>query len=152
MTEEASTINPYPGFLHPIIQLMYGVEWKQPAIVAMGLAQAAVHHDDLRKFLLTSEEAAKTKSDPMPTIASLLEEVKANKKLATAAKFEDNRKLHDGVFARAWDEIIEITSRVRVKPEELEEKTAEMYHTAIYEGTSAAFYPGKEPKFDFFLM
>ncbi|KAI1450026.1 hypothetical protein F5Y02DRAFT_370725 [Annulohypoxylon stygium] len=140
------------GFLHPIIQLMYGVEWKQPAIVAMGLAQAAVHHDDLRKFLLTSEEAAKTKSDPMPTIASLLEEVKANKKLATAAKFEDNRKLHDGVFARAWDEIIEITSRVRVKPEELEEKTAEMYHTAIYEGTSAAFYPGKEPKFDFFLM
>ncbi|XDG02298.1 hypothetical protein ABKA04_001913 [Annulohypoxylon sp. FPYF3050] len=140
------------GFLHPIIQLMYGVEWKQPAIVAMGLAQAAVHHDDLRNFLLTAEEAAKSKSDPMPTIASLLEEVKANKKLATAAKFEDNRKLHDGVFARAWDEVIEITSRVRVKPEELEERTAEMYHTAVYEGASAAFYPGKEPKFDFFLI
>ncbi|KAI1205932.1 uncharacterized protein F4807DRAFT_441007 [Annulohypoxylon truncatum] len=140
------------GALHPIIQLMYGVEWKQPAIVAMALAQAAVHDDDLRKFLITAEDASKSKPDSMPTIASLLEEVKSNKKLATSAKFEDGEKLRDGVFARAWDEIIEIASKVRVKPEELDEKTAEMYHTAIYEGTSAAFYPNKEPKFDFFLM
>ncbi|KAI1103062.1 hypothetical protein F4804DRAFT_333649 [Jackrogersella minutella] len=140
------------GFLHPLIQLMYGVEWNQPAIVAMGLAQAAVHRNDLRKFLITAEAASRSNLAPMPSITSLLEEVKLNKKLATSAKFEDSQKFHDGVFARAWDEIVEITSRVKVKPEELDEKTAEMYHTAIYEGASAAFHPGKQPKLDFFLM
>ncbi|KAL7625541.1 hypothetical protein AAE478_004761 [Parahypoxylon ruwenzoriense] len=140
------------GFLHPIIQLMYGVEWKQPAIVAMALAQAAVHHDNLRKFLLASEEAAKSKPTPMPSILSLLEEVKSNEKLATSAKVPAINKIRDGVFAGAWDEIVELASRVKVQPEELEERTAEMIHTAIYEGASAAFYPGKIPKFDFFLM
>lgn len=29
----------FAGFLHPVIQLMYGLEWHQPAIVAMALAQ-----------------------------------------------------------------------------------------------------------------
>ena len=31
------------GFLHPIIHLGFGVEFKQPAIIAEALAQAAVH-------------------------------------------------------------------------------------------------------------
>ncbi|KAI1391352.1 uncharacterized protein F4822DRAFT_396481 [Hypoxylon trugodes] len=140
------------GFLHPLIQLMYGVEWKQPAIVAMGLAEAAVHQDNLRKFLLASEEAAKSNPTPMPSMLSLLEEVRSNKKLATSAKLQDGNKLRDGVFARAWDEIIEIASRVKVNPEELDERTAEMYHMNVYENASAAFHPGKEPKFDFFLI
>ncbi|KAI1371546.1 hypothetical protein F4677DRAFT_435517 [Hypoxylon crocopeplum] len=149
---EDMLIRMFAGILHPLIQLMYGVEWKQPAIVAMGLAQAAVHQDNLRKFLLTAEEASKSSPTPMPSIMGLLEEVKSNEKLAKAAKLEDGNKIRDGVFARAWDEAIEITSRVKVKPEELDEKTAEMYHTSIFEGASAAFHPGKQPKFDFFLM
>lgn len=131
---------------------MYGVEWKQPAMVAMGLAQAAVHQDNLRNLLLTAEKASESVSSPMPSIASLLEEVRSNEKLATSAQMKDGNKIRDGVLARAWDETIAITSRVKVKPEELDEKTAEMYHTAVYEGSLAAFHPGKEPKFDFFLM
>ncbi|KAI1800558.1 hypothetical protein F4811DRAFT_538506 [Daldinia bambusicola] len=141
------------SFIHPLIQLMYGVEWKQPAIVAMALAQASVHKNEMNKFLLTTEEAAKSNTKPMPSIESLLREAKANKKLATAVhNVEELAKLEKGVFANAWDDIVELASRVKVKPEELEEKTAEMYHTAIYESASAAFHPGKEPKFDFFLM
>ncbi|KAI1768696.1 hypothetical protein GGR53DRAFT_476623 [Hypoxylon sp. FL1150] len=142
----------FAGFLHPLIQLMYGVEWKQPAMVAMGLAQAAIHQDSLGKFLLTAEKASESVSAPMPSIASLLEEVRSNEKLATAAQMKDSNKIRDGVLTRAWDETIAVTSRVKVKPEELDEKTAEMYHTAIYEGALAAFHQGKEPKFDFFLM
>lgn len=140
------------GFFHPLLQLMYGVEWAQPAIVAMGLAQAAVHQDDLKKFFLATEEASKSSPTPMPSIASLLEDVRSNKKFATSAKSEDGRTIRDRVFARAWNEIIQIASRVKVRPEELDEKTAEMYHTTIYEGASAAFSPGMEPKFDFFLI
>lgn len=131
---------------------MYGIEWKQPAMVAMGLAQAAVHQDNFKKFLLTTEQASKSTLAPMPSIASLLEEVRSNEKLAHSARVTDGNKIRDGVLARAWDEMVEVTSRVKVKPEELEERTAEMYHTAIYEGALAAFHPGKQPKFDFFLM
>lgn len=141
------------GFLHPIIQLMYGVEWKQPAIVAMALAQAAVHKDDLRKFLYTTEEAAKSNTEPMPSIESLLREVRANEKLSSSIHGTDEpTKISKGVFGKAWDEIVELASRVKVKPEELDERNAEMYHIAVYEGASAAFHPGKEPKFDFFIM
>lgn len=121
-------------------------------MVAMGLAQAAIHQDNLKGFLLAAEEASKSVSAPMPSIASLLDEVRANEKLATSAQTKDSNKIRDGVLARAWDETIAITSRVKVKPEELDEKTAEMYHTSIYEGSLAAFHPGKESKFDFFLM
>ncbi|KAI2608531.1 uncharacterized protein GGS25DRAFT_490718 [Hypoxylon fragiforme] len=151
-TSEDMLIRMLAGFLHPIIQLMYGIEWKQPAMVAMGLAQAAVHQDNFKKFLLTTEQASKSTLAPMPSIASLLEEVRSNEKLAHSARVTDGNKIRDGVLARAWDEMVEVTSRVKVKPEELEERTAEMYHTAIYEGALAAFHPGKQPKFDFFLM
>ncbi|KAI0845544.1 hypothetical protein F5Y00DRAFT_265496 [Daldinia vernicosa] len=141
------------GFLHPIIQLMYGIEWKQPAIVAMGLAQAAVHEDDLKEFLYTTEETAKSNTEPMPSIESLLKEVKTNEKLTKSIHGTDEpTKISKGVFGKAWDEIVEIASKVKVKPEELDERNAEMYHTALYEGASAAFHPGKEPKFDFFIM
>ncbi|KAM6521731.1 hypothetical protein FALCPG4_011437 [Fusarium falciforme] len=34
----------HAGVVHPLIQLMYGLEWKQPAIVAEALAQTCVHH------------------------------------------------------------------------------------------------------------
>ncbi|POR37682.1 Putative nucleosome assembly protein C36B7.08c, partial [Tolypocladium paradoxum] len=48
----------YAGFLHPMIQLMYGVEWEQPAVVAEGLAQAAVHDGRLGEFLAKVDRAA----------------------------------------------------------------------------------------------
>ncbi|KAI0397059.1 HypA protein [Xylariaceae sp. FL0594] len=150
---EDMLIRMFAGFLHPIIQLMYGIEWDQPAIVAMGLAQAAVHQDNMRKFLITAEDAAKSSAaSQMPPIASLLDEVATDEKLATAARFSDSNKVTDGVFVRAFDEMIRVAAKVKVNPEDLEEKTAEMYNTAIYEAAGAALHPGKEPRFDFFLM
>ncbi|KAI1414298.1 hypothetical protein F5Y13DRAFT_188398 [Hypoxylon sp. FL1857] len=140
------------GLVHPLIQLMYGMEWKQPAIVAMALAQTAVHGNYFRKFIDASEEAAKANPTPMPSIVSLLEAVGANEKLAIASKLSGDASKMRGVLSKAWDEMLEIASRVKVKPEELDERTAEMYHITIYEAASAAFYPGKEPKFDFFLI
>jgi hypothetical protein len=133
---------------------MYGVEWEQPAIVAMALAQAAVHEDNMRKSIITAEEeAAKSSSQMrMPAIASLFKEVAADEKLATSARSSDGNKVRDGVLARAFDEFIRVASKVNVKPEELEERTVEMYSTAIYQAAGAAIRPGKEPRFDFFLM
>lgn len=141
---------------------MYGVEWQQPAIVAMGLAQAAVHQDNVRGFLLAAEEAAaKVKesaaaaaasSPSMPSIASLYRDVAADEKLATAAQLSDGNKIRDGILARASDEMIRVAAKVNVAPEDLGRRTVEMYNTAVYVTAAAALRPGKEPRFDFFLM
>ncbi|KAI0021877.1 HypA protein [Xylariomycetidae sp. FL0641] len=144
------------GFVHPLIQLMYGVEWSQPAIIAMALAQASVHDDNLRDFLMPAEEqaAAATTTTPMPRIADLLDQVRANEKLAGAARTDDANKVRDGVLARARDEALALAAQVKVRPEELHERTLEMYNTAVYMGAAAAAAarPGKDAKFDFFLM
>ncbi|KAI5867171.1 hypothetical protein GGS23DRAFT_612275 [Durotheca rogersii] len=141
-----------PALLHSLIQLMYGVEWEQPAMVAMGLAQAAVHRDSLRAFLLGAEEAAKSNPDPMPSIVSLLEEIRSNKTVAAAVEKAGIDEIRQGVLEGTWDETIAIASRVKIKPEELDERTAEMYDSTIYASAAAAFRPGKYPKFDFILM
>ncbi|KAI0515408.1 HypA protein [Xylaria bambusicola] len=142
----------FAGFLHPLIQLMYGVEWQQPAIVAMGLAQAAVHKDNLENFFTKAEEAARASSEPMPEITSLFEEVAADEKMSKSARMSDENKIYNGVFKRAWDEAIRISAKVKVKPEELHEKTVQMYNANVFEAASAALRPGKEVRFDFFLM
>ncbi|KAI8945023.1 HypA protein [Xylaria longipes] len=149
---EDMLIRMFAGFLHPIIQLMYGIEWQQPAIVAMGLAQAAVHEDNMRKFILTAEEAAKKSTEPMPEITRLFQDVAADEKLAASAHLSDGNKIRDGVLTRAFDEAIRVAAKVKVAPEDLETRTVEMYNTAIYQTAGAALRPGKEPRFDFFLM
>lgn len=132
---------------------MYGVEWDQPAIVAMALAQACVHRDDMGSFLLAAEETArKSARMPMPRIADLLEAAAGNEKLRASPHLDDGNKICDGVLARARDEAVECAGRVRVAPDELAEKTAEMFNTAIYEASAAALHPGKDPKYEFFLM
>lgn len=131
---------------------MYGLEWSQPAIVSMALAQTAVHSNDLGPVLLEAERASRSSSTDMPSIASLYEAVKSNDKLAHAAQMKDANKVRDGVLKRARDEMLELASKVRVRPEQLDEKTIEMYDNAVYVAASASFHPPKINKFDFFLM
>ncbi|RYO73719.1 hypothetical protein DL766_009063 [Monosporascus sp. MC13-8B] len=146
----------FAGLLHPLMQLMYGVEWRQPAVVAMALAQAAVHGDrgGMRDFLLTTDRQARaaSSSEPMPAIVDLLEAARADEKLARSARLSDGNKTREGMLDRAWGEATAVASRVRVNPDELDERTAEMYHAAVYAGASAALRPGKEPKWDFFMI
>ncbi|ORY71923.1 HypA protein [Pseudomassariella vexata] len=149
---EDMMVRMFSGFLHPLIQLMYGVEWDQPAIVAMALAQACVHEDELRKLLITAEEKAKSAPTPMPTIVSLLNTLAKDDKLRNSPRLDDSNKIRDGVLARAWEEAIKYCGQVKVLPEELDQRTAEMFNAAIYEASCAAVYPGKDPKYEFFLI
>ncbi|KAK3350971.1 hypothetical protein B0H65DRAFT_422201 [Neurospora tetraspora] len=148
----------YSGFLHPLIQLMYGLEWRQPAIVAEGLAQAAVHGDEIGVFLLGAEEAAKAnKPEDMGRIVEdlLQKGVRGNEKLAKAARMSDANKVRDGVLKRAKEEAIGLAAKVKVGKEELQERTAEMYDAAVFMASAAAFVKRdqkKMPRFDFFLM
>jgi hypothetical protein len=142
------------GFLHPIIRLMYGVEWAQPAIVAEAVAEACVHSNDINLYLLAAEdEAAKLPADfRMPRIISLYRAVAADKKLSLSAHMEDGNKIRDGVLVRAKQEMLEIAKQVKVDEDEVDERTAEMCDAAFYMAASAIFHPGKHIKFDFYLM
>ena len=86
------------------------------------------------------------------SIVDLLEEVRTDEKLGSAAQMKDSNKLRDGVLKRARDEMLALAAKVRVRPEELEEKTAEMFDACVYMAASAAIHPPKQHKFDFFFM
>jgi hypothetical protein len=133
---------------------MYGVEWHQEAIVAEGLAQAAVHSGDIGEFLLEAERLAGTNQNKKgPPVMDLIAEVKGNAKLAGAARNSDGNKVRDGVLARAKGEMLAVAAKVRVRPEEVEERTAEMFDAALFVAAAAAVgKEGKQSKFDFFLM
>ncbi|KAM5342645.1 hypothetical protein ACJ41O_013611 [Fusarium nematophilum] len=145
----------FGGLLHPLIQLLYGMEWEQPMLVASALAQTAVHEDRLREFLTRAAEKAGSGGAAPPrmkTIFGLYGEIDKDEKLKRSVRFEDPQRIFDGVLARAKDEMINLASRVRVEEGELEERTAEMMHTAAYVASAAAFHPPNVPKFDFFMM
>ncbi|KAI0544065.1 HypA protein [Xylaria curta] len=138
----------FAGYIHPIIQLMYGIEWEQPAIVAMGLAQASVHEDNLRKYFLTAEKVAGKSSDKMPEIASLFKEVSADEKTPSVP----DERIRQGPTGRVFDEALRVAAKVKVAPQDLEARTVEMFNTAVFQGACAAIRPGKEARFDFWLM
>lgn len=81
----------------------------------------------------------------------ILDEIRANKKLSTAAEWSDSNKVRDGIIARASDEMLKYTSQWIVTPENLEQKTAEMINSCIYY-TAAAQHPPKQVKIDFYFM
>lgn len=142
----------FAGFLHPIIQLMYGVEWEQPAIVAEALAEASVHKNQLGDFFKEAENNAKNAKTPMPEIMDLIEEIRGREKLVNSVQMKDSNKVFDGVLKRAPGEMMEVVSKVKVLPAELDERTAEMFHASCYVAGTAALKPGKESRWDFFLM
>jgi hypothetical protein len=122
-------------------------------MVAMALAQTAVHGDEQGAVLREMESAAASAAAAeMSPIWSLYEAVRADKALAGCVRMTDSSKIRDGVFGRAREEMVAVASRVRVAPEQLEERTAEMYDAAVGMTAAATVHPGKIPKFDFFLM
>ncbi|KAF1968750.1 hypothetical protein BU23DRAFT_479364 [Bimuria novae-zelandiae CBS 107.79] len=144
----------FAGFLHPIIHLGFGIEFRQPAIIAEALAQAAVHDNWMAPLFLEAEKAAKTngaKPQDTKSIVQLLDEIRADKKLASSAHWSDGNKIRDGIMKRAPDEMLKYASQYVISEGQLEEKTAEMINAAVYY-TAAAQHPPHIPKFDFFYM
>lgn len=138
--------------LHPIIHLGYGVEFRQPAIVSEALAQAACHDERIGGLLLPAEKAASAKSDkPSKTVVELLDEIYGDATMRKAARWSDGNKVYDGVLARAGDRMVEIAAQYHVKPDELEEKTAEMTNAVCYY-TAGAQHPPNMVMFDFYYM
>jgi hypothetical protein len=134
-----------------LIQLGFGIEFNQPAIIAGALAQAAVHTNWIGELFHKSEEAAKQNGNQSKSLVELLDEIQADKELSSSAHFKDANKIRDGIMKRAPDAMLKYASQYVVKEEQLEEKTAEMINTVAYY-TAAAQHPPNQVKVDFFLM
>ncbi|KAI9847964.1 MAG: hypothetical protein M1837_001481 [Sclerophora amabilis] len=141
----------YSGFLHPMIHLGFGVEFGQPTIIAEALALACIHPAWQDPFLFAAEETATRDQYPSECLVRILDNIRADKKLSTAAHWDDDNKIRDGIILRAKQEMVQYASQWRVDPEKLEEATAEMINAAIY-FTAGAQRPPKQVKFDFYYM
>ncbi|KAM7184193.1 HypA protein [Rhypophila sp. PSN 637] len=152
----------FSGLLHPLIQLMYGVEWAQPSIVAEGLAQAAVHGDEIGVYFLEAEKLSRSISQEeereTPSIISLLEEAAKNEKLANAAGPQNRIQIRDGILKKddVREEMVRLAAKVRVKPDEkeIERVTVEMFNACLFVASSAALFKegDKVPKYDFYII
>jgi hypothetical protein len=145
----------YEGAYHPMIHLGLGIEFNQPSIIAEALAQAAAHDSsNIGTFFLNSEQEAAIAYPPQrpKSLVTLLHEVRANDAIRTAPRWEDfGNKMRDGVLQRAGQEMTSLASQFRIKPEELERRTAEMISCCAYMA-GAAQRPGRKRKIDFFYM
>ena len=101
-------------------------------MVAESLAETAVHENWLKPYYegLKAIDASKGGKSSDKTLPELLDEIRSNKKLRDAPHWDDGNKLRDGVLARARDEMINIAAQWTVKPDQLEEKLAEMTNAA----------------------
>ncbi|KAF4446249.1 hypothetical protein F53441_10091 [Fusarium austroafricanum] len=138
----------FAGILHPLIQLLYGMEWSQPMIIASALAQTAVHRDDYHEFLTLAAEKAKAVDAPpkMKSLGSLYEDAVKDEKLRTSSHWDDSNRILDGVFTRAKDEMTTLAAGVRVDEDELDERMAEMVHNSAFVASAAAFHPPYSPR------
>jgi hypothetical protein len=116
----------WAGLLHPLIHLGFGLEFEQPAIIAEALSQAAVHEDWVSPILRKCEAAAARHGGREKSLQQVLDEIREDKALHEAVKWDDDNKLRDGLMVRAPDRAADIVSQWRVNDGELESKTLEM--------------------------
>jgi hypothetical protein len=145
----------YEGAYHPIIHLGLGIEFDSPTIVAEALAQAAAHDDsNISQLFINCEEAAAIAyppKNPKPLI-QLINETRDSDTIRNAPKWEDfGNKMKNGIIGRALTEMTSIACQFRIKPDDLQRRTAEMISTcAFFAGASQQ--PGRKCKIDFFYM
>ncbi|KAK6356794.1 hypothetical protein TWF718_001135 [Orbilia javanica] len=148
------------GFLHPWIHVGYGIEFEQPAIIAEGLAQTAVHDDWPGRYLKACMAAATAASSHNAsygrgtTVVSLFNEAHDTEKLRKSTKWSDPQK-NKAVYANAFEEMVALASKWYIPPtsdnETIAKASAELASAAAFV-CSATPRLDKKVKFDFFLM
>ena len=125
------------GILHSLIQLGFGIEFEQPAIIAESLAEAAVHADELEPYLKAVDaKVAKEEKHDSEHLSKLYEELRANRKIVGSTTYENAFAFGQDIFNNAKDEMVSIAARYRVSEDELEERMKEAVNV---NGTSPSY-------------
>ncbi|KAH7230304.1 hypothetical protein B0J15DRAFT_473112 [Fusarium solani] len=138
------------GFIHPLVQLGLGIEFNQPAIVAEGLAQAAVHSDHyLFAFFHEAEERAPGVASKY--LAGLLDLASADEKCRNASNSQVREKVRDGVLLNVREEAINLAAQYQVGEDEVDLRLAEPSNASAYMVAEAQRW-NKAPRMDFFVF
>ena len=81
-------------------------------------------------------------------MVELLDEIRADKSLSTAARWEDGNKIRDGIMIRAPEAMIKYGSQWKVTPDALKDKTVEMTNAA---GESSYIIPSKAQDYSYIV-
>ncbi|KAI1918004.1 hypothetical protein LOZ61_000119 [Ophidiomyces ophidiicola] len=134
----------FGGLLHPFIHLGFGLEFKQPAIVAQALAQAAVHESTLKGFFMETEaKSGGVGNAGTKNLVDLQNECRADPCLRGSSHWSDTNKIFDGVLKRAPEEMIKYASQFTVETNQINERLAEQVNAVVYY-TGAAQNPPKK--------
>ena len=98
--------------------------------MAEALAQTAIHSPWLDKYFPAVDEIAQRKQTAPKSLVAILDDIFADEKLSAAAHWDDKDLTRDGVFARAWDSMVEHASNWRVRPDQVKEANAELANAA----------------------
>ncbi|KAL8699512.1 MAG: hypothetical protein Q9201_005963 [Fulgogasparrea decipioides] len=156
----------YHGYVHGLIHIGLGLEFKQPLVLAEGLAQSAVHRDMwYHEYLETAEEKAIKAEEPALPLSTLIDMERINVAIRNCSSVYFHRQTRpgsgrwamdleiarDGVLKNAKAELVTLAARYRVSPPNLKQAVAELTNTAVYL-TAGAQRPPHECAFDFFLL
>lgn len=121
----------HSGLIHPFIQLGFGIEFNQPAIVAQGLAQIAVHDDWLGRayFLPAAKMAGGIGKPGQKSLFQLINEIRADKTLVESVQWSDSNKIKDGVLHRAPEQMLKYASQFTVSKDQVHGRLADMTNT-----------------------
>jgi hypothetical protein len=126
----------FTGFAHAGIHLGFGLEFKQPAIVAEALAQACVHEGWALDFFLAAEKAGDSLKQAAGGNVPLLQLYDETQKVIedmgpVAANYEyHNNCVKYGIVHVAAQRLLPVLSSWVVNRDTLTEKTAEMMDAA----------------------
>ncbi|KAF2198502.1 hypothetical protein GQ43DRAFT_493424 [Delitschia confertaspora ATCC 74209] len=99
----------YAGYVHGLIHIDLAFEFKQPLLLAEGLAQAAVHHDWwYNAYFCAAEELTAEVEELALPLVDLFDMERADPRINTASSWELAR---DGTMMNARDEILQLAAR-----------------------------------------
>ncbi|KAF8217460.1 hypothetical protein K438DRAFT_1557680 [Mycena galopus ATCC 62051] len=147
------------GLLHPMIEAGFGIEFDQDALVAEGLAQAALTTPESAVVLDMPAGVPEIKSGPSTSLLSLLREVYDSPKIAPLPYDKERitpEKLNTWIASNPdlGPTIRDIYSKWTFNltdEKDIEKKVEEcMWQAALLLGATSK--PGRKPRMDFFLM
>ncbi|OHE98665.1 HypA protein [Colletotrichum orchidophilum] len=141
------------GFIHPLIQAGFGLEFDLPFLVCEGLAMGCTQNDpDVALALLEVEECASRRPDHL-SLVDILDLCAANKKLIDCLGNDPFHLMdYQGILSDSTrEQVLDYASRYLVLEHEVEMRSAELCNATAYI-LAGAQRRGKEPRADFFLL
>lgn len=163
-------LNPRKGFIHPLIQLGFGIEFDLPFLSCEALAMACTQFDeDVFPLLLRADDLAKTREDHQ-SLVEITDICAADQDLLDAAMMHPLEFMSiKGPVGTQPEKMLEYASRYSVHEDEIAFRSAELCNATcksrecgiirtIADKCLPAFMmagaqrPNKEPRMDFFLL